>query len=87
MKIEVKIILQRLCLYLRPYLHPSQLIQINLSIFLDKYLAQHLLVIKISQDIMKDLSVVYDELSTFRWRCIEIYVRKGLVYFRCQDAV
>ena len=36
---------------------------------------------------MKDLSVVYDELSTLRWCCIEIYVGKGLVYFRCQDAV
>lgn len=36
---------------------------------------------------MKDLSVVYDEFSTFCWCCIEIYIRKGLVYFRCQNAV
>ena len=36
---------------------------------------------------MKDLSIVYNKLCTFCWCCVEIYVGKGLVYFRCQNAV
>lgn len=87
MKIEVKIILQRLCLYLRPDLHAPQPIQISLRILLRKDLTQHLPIIEIRKDIMKNLRVIDDKLRSFGWSSIQVDIGQRLVDLRCEDAV
>ncbi len=36
---------------------------------------------------MENLSIIHDELCALCWCCVQVDIRKGLVYFGCEDAI
>lgn len=75
MEVEIHIVFQRFCLHFRSHLQRLQLVQIGLDVLTDENLCQSVVLVKVCQNVVKDLCAVDDGFRTLGRDRAEVDVR------------